>query len=268
MNASVAAMAMYDWPERRAEVDAEWALVRDRLRARGIKAPERLARCNGDLPAVPGGIRDSEGRLIAPDPATLPPDELDFHMLWRHPALLVAQTCWGPMIDTGLEKEVVVLAQPSYQGIEGGEGPLYSSAIVMRADMVEGEPVASPADGGARLPLDLLRGRRLAFNDWHSMSGLLGLKADLEAAGEDQSLFSEMVETGAHRLSVRAIAEGRADVATIDCRSWSYCKMYEPASARLKVVGWTARRMGLPFIASRQVPPDMVAALQAAFEEP
>jgi ABC-type phosphate/phosphonate transport system substrate-binding protein len=267
MNPTVAAMAMYDWPERRAEVDAEWALVRERLRAAGIEAPQRLARCNGDLPDVPGGIRDRGGNLIAPDPASLPPDELDFHTLWRHPALLVAQTCWGPMLDTGLEKEVVVLAQPSYDGIEGGEGPLYSSAIVTRSDAVASEAVASPEDGQARLPLGFLRGLRLAFNDWHSMSGLLGLKADLESAGEDLSLFSEMVETGAHRLSVRAIAEGRADVATIDCRSWSYSRMYEPAAAKLKVIGWTARRMGLPFVASRHLSPSTIAALKAAFKE-
>ena len=100
MTQFVAALPMYDWPERRAEVDAEWAALRDRLRAHGVDAPERLVRRNADLPPVPGGIRDADGAVIAPDPATLAPDEFDLATLWRHPALLLAQTCWGPMQAT------------------------------------------------------------------------------------------------------------------------------------------------------------------------
>ncbi|MFZ1680726.1 MAG: phosphate ABC transporter substrate-binding protein, partial [Rhizobiaceae bacterium] len=33
---------MYDWPERRAEVDGEWASLRARLVAAGVDAPEHL----------------------------------------------------------------------------------------------------------------------------------------------------------------------------------------------------------------------------------
>jgi ABC-type phosphate/phosphonate transport system substrate-binding protein len=260
----VAALPMYDWPERRGEVDAEWASIRDRLKASGIEAPDALARRNGDLPAVPGGIRDAAGRVIASDPASLAPDDLDYPTLWRHPALLVAQTCWGPMLSTGLRDKVVVLAQPSYDGIKGGEGTHYSSAVVMRAADQSGEPVPAPADGRACLPLELLRGQRLAFNDAHSMSGLLGLETDLESAGETLALFSQRCESGGHRLSVRAVAQGRADVATIDCRSWQLALRHEPSAAALKVVGWTARRLGLPFIASRNVPPDTIAVLKSA----
>src|SRR5882757_410267 len=123
----IAALPMYDWPEVSEEVDAQWARLRDTFRQRGIDAPEGLARVNGDLPPVPGGIRDDTGELIAPDPATLPPDELDFHKLWLHPALLFAQTCWGPM-ELGLSKQVQVVGQPSYDAYEGGQGEFYSSA--------------------------------------------------------------------------------------------------------------------------------------------
>ena len=82
------------------------------------------------------------------------------------------------------------------------------------------------------------------------MSGRLALEADLKAAGQDLSIFSQLVETGGHRLSIRAVAEGRADVATIDCRSWALARRYEPAAKCLSVVGWTARRPGLPFVAA------------------
>lgn len=249
----VAAFPMYDWPETGSEIDNAWAGIRDALRAQGIKAPERLARRNGDLPPVPGGIRDKAGAVIAPDPATLPPDGFDMATLWRHPRLLVSQTCWGPM-ETGLEPHVRVVAQPSYDAYEGGDGELYSSAIVMRG----GEPT------GSGLPLHLLRNTRFAFNNGDSRSGYLGLKADLERAGETLSIFSERMETGSHRLSIRAVAEARADVAAIDCRSWALALCHEPAARSLRVVGWTTKRKGLPFVQAPGMPAiagELLAAL-------
>lgn len=63
--------------------------------AKGIDAPKGLTRRNGDMPAVPGGIRGKDGAIIAADPATLDPDALDLAVLWRHPALLISGTCWG-----------------------------------------------------------------------------------------------------------------------------------------------------------------------------
>ena len=79
----------------------------------------------------PAASATATGKVIAPDPATLPSDEFDFPTLWRHPELLLAQTCWGPM-EQGLAEQVAVVGQPSYEGIEGGQGIFYSSAIVMR----------------------------------------------------------------------------------------------------------------------------------------
>ncbi|MEW9805180.1 phosphate/phosphite/phosphonate ABC transporter substrate-binding protein [Mesorhizobium sp. ZMM04-5] len=257
----VVALPMYDWPEARAATDAEWASLHARLRDAGIDAPERLVRRNADLPAVPGGIRNGEGRTVAPDPAALPPDDLDFPVLWRHPDLLLAQTCWGPM-EQGLERDVVVVGQPSYEGIEGGEGALYSSAILMRRGTAFAAP--APADGRALLPLDLLRGKRLAYNSSDSMSGMIALARDLEAAGESLALFSERIETSAHRASIAAVAEDRADVCAVDCRSWQLARRYELRAADVEPVGWTARRRGLPYITSRHTPQDLVARLRAA----
>jgi len=234
----IAALPMYDWPERRDEVDAEWGVVRDRLRARGIVAPDTLTRRNADLPAVPGGIRDAQGVLLAPDPAALPPDEFDLPTLWRHPNLLYAQTCWGPL-ELGLAPYVSVIGQMDYGEWEGCDGPLYSSAIVMRR-----------GESG-------MTGKRLAFSSRDSMSGYLVLERALGTLDG----FSALVETGEHRASIRAIAAGHADVATIDARTWQLAKLYEPAAKALDVVGWTAKRLGLPFITARRsgLSPDLFA---------
>lgn len=261
MSELVAALPMYDWPEVRGEVDAQWAGLRDVFRQRGIDAPSTIVRRNGELPAVPGGIRDAEGKLIAPDPATLPPDKLDFHKLWLHPALLFAQTCWGPM-ELGLSRHVQVVGQPSYDAYEGGQGELYSSALVMRTG--EGPEVRSPADGRAMLPLDLIRGKRFTFNSLDSMSGIIAPTRDLEAAGESLDIFSSRNESGGHRGSIVTVAEGRADIAAIDCESWALAQRFEPAARKIVIVGWTARRKGLPFITARTTPEKTIKAMREA----
>ncbi|AMY00909.1 PhnD/SsuA/transferrin family substrate-binding protein [Mesorhizobium ciceri] len=261
MSELVAALPMYDWPEVRDEVDAQWVLLRDAFRQKGIDAPEAIVRRNGDLPPVPGGIRDAAGALIAPDPATLPPDELDFHRLWLHPLLLFAQTCWGPM-ELGLSRHVQVVGQPSYDAYEGGQGELYSSALVMRIG--EGPEVRSPADGSALIPLDLIRGKRFTFNSLDSMSGIIALTRDLRAADEGLDIFSSRSESGGHRASIVAIAEGRADVAAIDCESWALAQRFEPAARKVAIVGWIGRRKGLPFITARATPEKTVRAMREA----
>ncbi|WP_202350062.1 phosphate/phosphite/phosphonate ABC transporter substrate-binding protein [Mesorhizobium sp. 113-1-2] len=258
---SIAALPMYDWPEVRGEVDAQWVLLRDAFRQKGIDAPQTIVRRNGDLPPVPGGIHDAEGALIAPDPATLPPDELDYHQLWLHPALLFAQTCWGPM-ELGLSSHVQVVGQPSYDAYEGGQGELYSSALVMRTG--EGPEARSPADGKALLPLDLMRSKRFTFNSLDSMSGIIGLTRDLQAAGESLDIFSSRSASGGHRGSIVAVAEGRADIAAIDCESWALAQRFEPAASKVVVIGWTARRKGLPFITARTTPEKTIRAMREA----
>jgi ABC-type phosphate/phosphonate transport system substrate-binding protein len=117
MTHPIAALPMYDWPEVRTETNAQWARIRDALRTAGIDAPEKLTRETGDL--------------------------YDF---WRRPDILFAQTCWGPMGD-GLAEHVHVIGQPDYSDVEGGEGQLYRSVVVMRADNLtdDSRPVAPPS---------------------------------------------------------------------------------------------------------------------------
>ena len=261
MSELIAALPMYDWPEVRGEVDAQWAGLRDSFRQKGIDASQSIVRRNGDLPPVPGGIHDAAGKLIAPDPATLSPDEFDLHRLWLHPALLFAQTCWGPM-ELGLAKHVQVVGQPSYDAYEGGQGEFYSSALVMPADGKASTP--APKDGKAVIPLDLMRGKRFTFNSLDSMSGIIALTRDLASPGESLDIFGSRSESGGHRASIVAVAEGRADIAAIDCESWALAQRFEPAAKGVKVVGWTARRKGLPFITASTTPEKTVRVMREA----
>jgi ABC-type phosphate/phosphonate transport system substrate-binding protein len=126
---------------------------------------------------------------------------------------------------------------------------------------MRGEGRSAPADGKPAIPLDLIRGKRLAYNGQDSMSGVIALQRDLETMGESLGIFSGQLETGSHRASVIAVAEGRADVCAIDCRTWSMALRHEPAAREVAAVGWTARRLGLPMITSIHTPRDVVEKL-------
>lgn len=209
----IASLPMYDWPEVVADTRAEW----DYLRA-GITG----------LPEV----------LTTPD---------DVHSHWRDPALVFSQTCWGPL-SQGLIAVLDPLAQPDYSAFEGGRGPLYRSAVVMRH---------AANDDLARL----LAGRRLAINGYDSLSGYLALREDLR--DDPAALALSVLVTGSHRASIRAVAMGQADIATIDCRTWALALRHEPCAAALCVVGWTSERPGLPYVCSRAIDINLRAGLRA-----
>ena len=210
---ALATLPMYDWPERRAQVNAEYAALR-------VLVPE--------LPAD----------------LSRPETEQDLDRIWRDPSLVLGQTCWGPM-QAGLAAHVQVLAQPLYDGITGGHGTAYRSALIAR----KGTPCPAPATADAVLP-DGLANMQIAVNLPLSLSGCLALQQD---AGLDD-LAQRALVTGSHRASVRAVAHGLADVAAIDCKSWAMALDHEPAARDLVVIGWTALRPGLPFITARATP--------------
>ena len=185
-------------------------------------------------------------RSVPELPATLtrPQSDAEMAALWRDPSLLLAQTCWGPM-RAGLAAHVQVLAQPLYDAFLGGAGTGYRSALIART----GTPCPVPASAGADLPDDL-RQRRIAINLPQSLSGCLALQED--ACLPDLAQVAQV--TGSHRASVRAVAQGLADVAAIDCRSWALALAHEPAAQDLRVIGWTALRPGLPYVTAQATP--------------
>jgi ABC-type phosphate/phosphonate transport system substrate-binding protein len=220
---ALAALPMYDWPETRGTVEAFYTA----LRAKVPELPPKLSR---------------------------PQSDAALDALWRDPALLLAQTCWGPMRD-GLSDHVEVLAQPTYDDMPGGRGIFYRSAIVMRDG-----PARHPPEGAGPLLPEGLSALRPAINGPRSLSGAIAPGEDLS----DPGLAARAFVTGSHRASVRAVADGLADFAAIDCRSWAMALAHEPAARGLRVVGWTALRPGLPFITSRRTPVGLRARLAAA----
>jgi ABC-type phosphate/phosphonate transport system substrate-binding protein len=173
--------------------------------------------------------------------------------VWTDPDLVLAQTCGYPLV-TSLAGKVRVVATPRYLA-EGCEGAYYRSAVVVRAE------------DRARCLADL-RGRRCAVNGLDSQSGMNVLRAAVAPLAMGGRFFGEVVVTGAHAASVRAVASGNADVAAIDCVTWALLGRVRPAeSAGLRVLDWSAASPGLPLIASVREDEDALQVLRRALSE-
>lgn len=208
-----------------------------------------LREATDDLWAMLRDALRSEG-LPAPDCLARPPDP---EALWTSPDLLVGQTCGWPLVHR-LGPGVEVVATPHY-AVEGCDGPHYSSALIVRTD----DPAASLAD---------LAGRRAAINAPHSQSGMAALRHAVAALKPAGGFFSRVVETGAHRASVAAVASGAADIAAIDAVAWHWAQRFDPEiTATLRVLGLTPRVPGLPFIVSAALPEKVHSAIRMVVTE-
>jgi ABC-type phosphate/phosphonate transport system substrate-binding protein len=183
------------------------------------------------------------------------PDALDRSRpsedVWRDPGLVLSQICGYPF-STRLIGKISLVGTPVY-AVEGCEGPYYSTVIVARR--------------GEGIGLAAFRGRRFAMNSDDSLSGYVAFRVAMSEAGLDPDAV-KWVRTGGHRASIRAVAEEKADIASIDAICWALAKDHEAeAVARLSVVARTPMRPGLPFISARDRPPDEVAAIRTAIQD-
>lgn len=152
---------------------------------------------------------------------------------WRDPGLLLTQTCGYPLTHEHAD-DLSAVAVPDYRASECGGG-LYRSAFVVRAD--------DPAVG-----LQDLRGRRVAANGPDSQSGCNALRAAVsEIAGSDR-FFGTVLWSGAHRQSLAAVRDGKADIAAIDGVTFALVGDVAPQEvAGLRVLDWSAATPALPY---------------------
>ncbi len=160
----------------------------------------------------------------------------DLWPLWRAPDLLLGQTCSMPY-RRDLHDHVNLVGTPDY-GLPDCPPGYYRSAIVMR----KGE---TPRDG-----------LRLAINDPHSQSGWAAPHGWLTAR---DMVPSEVFATGGHVKSVRALAEGRADIAGIDLLSWTMLSELNLLPAGLEMIDLTPPTLGTPYITARDNDPAPIA---------
>ncbi|NRG17674.1 PhnD/SsuA/transferrin family substrate-binding protein [Rhizobiales bacterium] len=177
--------------------------------------------------------------------------EIDAQAAWADPHLLIGQTCGLPFVSR-LKGRVSLVGAPAYALEDCGPGE-YCSALVVRAD--------DPAGG-----LGGLRGRRVAYNMEGSQSGHAAMLAAVAPFARGGRFFAEALATGSHRASVRAVAQGKADIAAVDAVSWELAKRHEPSASRLRVLLRTYPTPGLPFITALR-PADELRRIAEAVAE-
>lgn len=163
-------------------------------------------------------------------PATLDRDA-DPELSWRDPTLLLSQTCGYPYANM-LAGKVTLVGTPAH-AVTGASPGHYFSVLVARKE---------------HLPEQLsdLPGKRFAYNMTHSQSGFAAPVRLLAANG--LACLPDPLQTGAHRASIRAVAEAQADWAAIDAVTWELARRHEPAARDLVVFAKTPVTPALPLI--------------------
>lgn len=185
------------------------------------------------------------------------PERLDrrvsFQDVWREPGLLLSQTCGYPYVKE-LRGKVALVGAPVYDA-PGCAEATYRSFLVVR----RGDPATAVA---------MLRGRRAAINSRDSQSGYSALRAIVAPFAGGGRFFDAVIVSGSHRASLRAVAEGPADVAAIDAVCWAMAQRHEPAAfAKLRVLAQSPIAPSLPFITAVSRNPVERAALLDALRQ-
>lgn len=171
---------------------------------------------------------------------------------WLSPNLLLGQTCGLPYV-LRLRNRVRLLGVMTYD-VPGCEGGQYHSVLIIRSNSM-------------RTDLADFRGACVAINAWDSYSGCLALYRQITGIANADNCLGRIILTGSHRASIRAVAEGVADLASIDCIAWGLALQHERAAKRVRVISKTDSRPGLPLITSHDRTDAECDSLQEALGE-
>lgn len=175
----------------------------------------------------------------------------DLHASWLEDGLVLGQTCGWPLV-TALDGRVAVVGSFDVD-VPFASGGRYRSVIVARRPYSVEEWTADPDT-------------RVAVNSFDSLSGWVSLCA---AWGGRPA---RIVETGAHRESLRAVAEGAAEVASLDAVSWEHVRDLAPRTvSSVHVVGHGPTVPSLPLVCAlgrASTVPALRAALAAVIADP
>lgn len=196
----IANLMMYHRPELVGAHNRYWQLIRNGLRDAGIESPEELSQ------------------------------DADEFFVWKHPGLVLSQTCGMPY-RMWLHDKVELVGTPDF-GITGCPPGFYRSALIVRAD----DP---------RTSVSAFRNSSFAYNQTFSQSGYAAPFWHMKPLG---FWFETRIHTEQHLESAKAVAEARADIASLDAVTWRNIERYEPFVTELRVLEWTTPTPGLPLI--------------------
>lgn len=190
-------------------------------------------------------IRNNLQELGIEAPEELSQDAEEFHV-WNSPDLVLSQTCGMPY-RTWLHGKVNLVGTPDF-GVTDSPPGYYRSAIIVRAD-------------DTRKDAEEFKDSVFAYNQTFSQSGYAAPYWHFEPRG---FWFGNRLHTEQHLESAKSVAEGRADIASLDAVSWRLMREYEPFAQNMRVLEWTSPTPGLPLITAQCNDPDIVFEAVAA----
>ncbi len=174
----------------------------------------------------------------------------DLAAQWLSPRLVFGQTCGYPYAKH-LQDAVALIATPEYD-FPGCEGVEHRSFLIARTR-------------DSRRTLAAFRGAVAAVNAHDSNSGMNLFRATIAPIAGGPRFFGAVAVTGSHRASLEAVADGRADLAAIDCVSFALLKRFAAdLVASVAIVAESPTSPGLPFIISARLPETTLTAAREA----
>jgi phosphonate transport system substrate-binding protein len=167
------------------------------------------------------------------------------------------QICWicgwpYVMKADAAASDIELLGVPVPSGERYLNRAIYFSDIVVRRD----SPFNSFAD---------LRGARWAYNEPRSHSGYNLVRWHLSSLDLADRYFNQVVESGAHRLSLQMILEGQVDGVAIDSMVLEWETAQRPEiRASLRIVETLGPSPIPPWVVSKSLSGDLRAALREA----
>lgn len=183
------------------------------------------------------------------------PDKLspaaDYRTHWASRNLLLSQCC-GYHIATKVQK-LEVVAAPDFQlnGISSGE---YKSLLIVRR-------------GDKRNALIRFKNGKVAYNEDQSYSGHTALLCEFPKHLRRHDFFEKWVPTGSHIESMRAVADGSADIAAIDAISFLFIVNENKEELRklkkeLRIIKHTEKVQAPPFVTSSFRPAEEIEVIR------
>lgn len=174
-------------------------------------------------------IRDNlrDAGVAAPEALDRKTDHMDG---WARPDLVLSQICNLPL--RALFAGKVALIGAADYGLAGCPTGHYNSVLVVRKD-AKGET-----------PKDFSKGRFVV----NAMLSHSGYEAAQAWALRHGFAFAPPLVAGAHDASLRAVATGDADIASIDAQTWWMQQKDMPEASQVRVIGVTDTSPGMTFI--------------------
>jgi len=164
--------------------------------------------------------------------------------------VLFSQTCGYPL-QTVYRGQFVLLGVPTYD-FPGCGAAMHRAFIIVRKD-------------SSFKSLEDLRGSKFALNSRHSNSGMNLPRIMLARLGIKAPFFGSVTETHSHTESIRRVAAGELDAASIDCVTYGFFNDCCPEKVSvLRVLHETPESPAIPFVSSIATAPGQVDALRAS----